>query len=278
MIPDDLRHFLESKRQLAYDTQSSIVGEITLKAFGDLSRSIIRVYPGCQSIPDDPYESLDGTYQVDVFDLIASSDKYSPEGMFCWIPSLELFASIDSEHGDVLAFPKVSWSMVARNPLKYLEAQWDATGYGKRLYPWLHFPFVSEDLGIRLSPYPKTCELHQSSIRTWRDNRHPLFEVIRDADPEEWFAASRDRFPYSGVPASETKTFGCKNCSKLESIWVEKKFDEIPVATVKANAAGFVKCPNCHIHFSAKDQTVFLDGVHHCGQKINVLPFDSGTK
>ncbi|MDM4019529.1 hypothetical protein [Roseiconus lacunae] len=276
MIPDDLTQFLESGRQLTYDTESSIVGAITLKALDDLSHSIIRVFPGCQSITDDPYESLDGTYHIGVVDLIAASNKYSPEGMFCWIPSLKTLASIDSEHGDVIAFPNVSWSMVVRNPLEYLEAQWGVSRAGKRLFPWLHFPYVAEDFDIQLSPYPDSCELHNSSIRKRRNNRHPLFEVIRDTDPEGWFAVARDQFPYAGVPASERKMHSCKQCSKAEYLWVAKMFDEIPSATVKANAAGFVKCPNCETHFYAGDQDVFLDGMHSCGQKINVLSHDAG--
>ncbi|MDE0596569.1 MAG: hypothetical protein OSB65_15110 [Roseibacillus sp.] len=43
--------------------------------------------------------------------------------MPCWSIVLKCFSSIDREHGEILTFPKVTWTAIAKSPIRYLEAQ-----------------------------------------------------------------------------------------------------------------------------------------------------------
>ena len=153
-LPNDLLAFLRVSRQLNYDSQKSEIGRITLKSDVDLSTSTITTFPNCQSIIEDPYSDLDGLYQIDVYDLVAESEHYDTEGLLCWIVAVKRFGCVDPEHGDVLTFPDVTWTMLAKDPLPYLDAQWgDDDGVAQRVLPWLHFPFKIRKTETVLKPY-----------------------------------------------------------------------------------------------------------------------------
>src|SRR5262245_44562610 len=103
-LPCDMLAFLRDGRRLEYDVGASEIGRITLKRDSDLRLSTITTFPGCQSIIFDPYEDLEGLYQIDVYNLVAQSELYDPEGLLCWIVALKQFGCVDPEHGDVITF------------------------------------------------------------------------------------------------------------------------------------------------------------------------------
>jgi len=132
----DLLAFLREGRELEYDVVASEVGTLTHKEVSELSRSTITTFPGCDSIIEDPYEDLeDGEYQIAVYDLVAETEDYDPEGMQCWIIALKCFGSIDPEHGEVLSFPKVTWTAIVKSPIRYLAAQWQDGSGAARVLP-----------------------------------------------------------------------------------------------------------------------------------------------
>jgi hypothetical protein len=274
-LPDDLRDFLLQGGQLDFDPDGSSIGIVKLKSLNDVAESVISTFPGCQSIIDDPYGSLDGTYRIPVCNLIADSENYDPDGLFCWLPKLAAYATVDPEHGDIITFPDATWHMIVASPVDYLDAQWGLSNLGERVLPWLHFPLLLDDESV-VEPYPKTCGIHDAPITRQTKTRHRLFEVFKDADVDEWLKTSRKHFPYAGVPASESELVCCDTCFDTEAKWVTEIESSIPLLDAKKNSGGFVQCPRCIIRFSPNDSAVFADPVHlTCGQKINVLEADA---
>lgn len=95
-LPQDCLGALHSGFQFSFwRLLRSSIGKIKLKRADQLELSKITTFPGCQSILDDPFQRFDGMYHIDIIDLIAESSAYDPEGLFCWIPSLGRFASVD---------------------------------------------------------------------------------------------------------------------------------------------------------------------------------------
>jgi hypothetical protein len=271
-LPDDLLAFLRDGRRLDYDVDSSEIGRITLKRDTDLSVATITTYPGCQSIIDDPYEDMEGLYQIDVCDLVAESEAYETEGLLCWIVSLKRFGSVDPEHGDVVTFPGVTWTELAANPLPYLDAQWDHDGVGVRVLPWLHFPFKFSEVDVVFEPYGPRCPVHGAAVAVQRTSKPVLFDVIRRREPEDWLQNYLTIFPYSGLPVSEDELLCCPDCRAAEDVWVRQVEESISPADVVPNAHGWVQCPCCGIRFLPSDSNVFKNSIHLvCGQKINIV-------
>jgi len=65
--------------------------------------------------------------------LIASAVDYSGDYFLCWLPTLRLFANADVEHREITIFPDVSWTTIAANPSRYLDAQWQTRGWRRLL-------------------------------------------------------------------------------------------------------------------------------------------------
>jgi len=143
-LPEDLLGFLRAGRRLDYDESISQVGYISLKRAADLAVTTIETFPNCQSIIDDPYADLDGLYQIDVYDLVAESERYDAEGLLSWIVALKQFGCVDPEHGDVISFPDLTWTELANDPLRYLDAQWADDHIGLRALPWLLLSFQAQ--------------------------------------------------------------------------------------------------------------------------------------
>lgn len=99
-----------------------------------------------------------------------------------------------------------------------------------------------------------------------------MFDAYLDRDMDAWLIESRESFPWSGIPATETTLLSCSRCFEAEEEWLQQIDDSIPVLDARMNKGGFIQCPNCSNRFSPADQFSFVDGMHtRCGQKINVL-------
>lgn len=273
-LPDDLREFLASGEQLDFDPDESSIGPIKLASLDEVTESVIETFPSLQETIDDPYRPLDGLHQITVCNLIAESEEYDPNGLFCWIPKLSMYGSVDPEHGVIIAFPNTTWSMIAANPVDYLDAQWGLSDLGERMLPWLYFPLKLKD-GSVIEPYPSHCPMHDAPIAKNTRSHHPLFETFRNSNVDRWLETSRGNFPFAGVPASESELLGCDRCFAAEQDWVNGIVASIPIRDAKMNSGGFVACPGCGIRFSPKDSQVFSNSTHlTCGQRINVLEAD----
>lgn len=192
-LPDDLLAFLRAGSELRYDVKGSEIGRIKLKRDVDLDLTTITTFPGCQSIIDDPYDALEGLYQIDVVDLVAEFESYGTEGLLCWIVALQRFGSIDPEHGDVITFPGVTWTELAASPLRYLEAQWNHE-LGERVLPWLHFPFKFSDVDVLLAPYGTQCPVHGVPLAAAPTQKPDLFDIMRCREPDDWLQVNQAEF------------------------------------------------------------------------------------
>lgn len=270
-LPHDLLAFLRAGSQLRYDAKGSEIGRIKLKRDVDLDLTTITTFPGCQSIIDDPYDALEGLYQIDVVDLVAESDSYGTEGLLCWIVALQRFGSIDPEHGDVITFPGITWTELAASPLRHLEAQWNHD-LGERVLPWLHFPFKFSEVDVLLAPYGTQCPVHGVPLAAAPTQKPDLFDIMRCREPDDWLQVNQAEFPCGGVPISEEALLSCPACRAAEDAWTQRIYDSIVPMDATPNAAGAVQCPSCGWRFRPTDANAFIRGIHlRCGQKINVV-------
>lgn len=273
-LPDDLLAFLREGRRLSYDVENSIVGRIKLKDVPDLAVTTIETDPDCQSIIDDPYFNLEGQYQIEVVDLVAESEHYDTEGLLCWIVAMKQFGCVDPEHGDVIAFPGVTWTELAANPLPYLDAQWQGAenDAGIRALPWMHFPFALSEAEITLSPYGAKCPAHDASVDVASGQKSSLFEIVRQIALDKWVDGYQTTFPCSGVPVSEEELLCCPVCRAAEEAWAQDVDSEIVAVNVAPFKPGWLRCPGCDKRFAIRDSGVYSDGYHlTCGQKINIV-------
>ena len=271
-LPSDLLTFLREGRQLEFDIQKSEIGPIQLVNAEDLQPTTIEVFPGCQSIVDDPYEELDGLYFVDVYDLIAEAEHYDPEGLFCYITALNCYGCVDSEHGDVITFPGLNWTQLAASPLPYLDAQWDDTSVGSRELPWLYFPFVLAETGKVIEPYGPVCPQHQVPLGRRTLDAMPSLALIRRIAEDDWIEQQSSTFPCPGVPVEGDVFLYCGRCRAAEDEWA-RQIDKTVVESLDVTPYkdGWVQCPNCSLKFSFRDASVFAHNYHlTCGQKLNI--------
>lgn len=272
-LPEDLLDFLAKGRQLSRTRQTSITGRIELVRPDDLDITTLRVPPGCQSLPDDPYDSLPGHYELKVVDLIADCEEYDPEGLLCWVVSHRMFASTDLEHGDIFVFRDVGWSDIAREPSRYIDVQWNSAGRGAdRVLPWREFPFVIEEDTARVEPYPQCCPIHGARLDHRKADDMSLMKVLQQIDLEGWCAEQQAKFPCAGVPVSDLEWFGCTECGEAAATWMRELFDSLPELAVVQDPNGWVRCPACGYKFSLKDRNVWKNSIHMlCGQRLSVL-------
>jgi hypothetical protein len=272
-LPDDLIAFLSSKSQLEYDSANSSIGQIKLKSLAELRPSTIEIYDGCQEIIDDPYSCLNGIYEVAVVDLVSQSEDYPTEGLLCWIAALHVFGSVDAEHGSVITLPGVLWTEIARNPVQFLDAQWEGhdNPFCKYALPWLHFRFRSKQRGLVIDPPPETCPVHGLRLATTFAQRTRKFEVYRRREIEQWLSKYVQVFPCGGLPISDSEMHCCVKCRSLEDQWGADVERLVVPIDVNVNSHGWTQCPGCGIRFSIHDENRFCDGIHMtCGQKIRI--------
>ncbi len=212
------------------------------------------------------------------YDLVAESEHYDTEGLLCWIVAVKRFGCVDPEHGDVLTFPDVTWTMLAKDPLPYLDAQWgDDDGVAQRVLPWLHFPFKIRKTETVLKPYGSRCEVHGTSLTVQRVPKLPLCDVLRQSvlrrrEMDDWLQSYLTTFPCSGLPVNDDELLCCSDCRAAQHEWMNQIGRAIIPLAARPNAHGWVECPGCGTRFSIADADEFNNGAHlSCGQKIHLL-------
>ena len=150
-LPADLVDFLRAGRQLEYDAQLAEPGQLMLKPLDALT--VREIYsssaeeghpPGENEEPgaglDPHYEDEEkGYYAVPAVDLVAScTGDYPPEGLLFWLPAEQMFGTWDGGHFDLLVFPRTTWTEIAVDPLRYVNAQWSQDPPGYYFAPWTH--------------------------------------------------------------------------------------------------------------------------------------------
>ena len=149
-LPADLVAFLKAGRELEYDPDEAEPGKLIFKALADLKLGEIFYAsqeeghePGVNEEPgggEDPHiDDEEGYYLVPAVNLVAScTGDYPPKALLAWIPDVEMYATWDGGHFEILVFPSTTWAAIASSPLKYVNAQWSDDPPGYYLAPWLH--------------------------------------------------------------------------------------------------------------------------------------------
>jgi hypothetical protein len=125
-LPKELKDFLQSEKQLEYDHSRCEPGKITLKNFNDLE--VGEVWIDSEESPiaqKDPNKEKEGYYSVPAVSLIEDCEGYDPEFILLWLPNEDLFGTWDCDHWDLKIFPKATWNDIVKNPLPYINAQWE---------------------------------------------------------------------------------------------------------------------------------------------------------
>ena len=270
-IPSEVISFLDLVKTLELNFDDSEIGEVKFKSVNQLQTSLVTLFPGSQDIDlDDPYQKFDGLYEVEVIDLIEDAEDYDPSGLFCWIPKLGTFATVDDDHGNVLPFYEFILEDFAQRPFHYLDAGWEWDLSEHCLIPWLHFPFKFSDENLRLEPYKEQCSVHGKILTKNKSGFTDVEKLLQARYFDEWLQ-NKSSFPFSAVPISEQESLKCEDCFKAERKWLDDRDKLDETAEVFVNEHGFVTCPFCSTSFFAKSKMHYANGRHMlCGQKLSL--------
>jgi len=128
-LPQDYIDFLQSGKTLNYNPKICLCGKLELLPLKYLFYSEVYVDSENATFAKfDPHASEYGYYPVPAVDLVASCDRYSPDGILVWLPDQGLFGSWDCDHYDLIIFPGVTWTQIVAAPVKYINSQWYPKG------------------------------------------------------------------------------------------------------------------------------------------------------
>ena len=142
-LPGDLFDFVYSGRQLKYPVKESIPGRLALRGLDELSLGSVWVDSEKAPIDGDPNEGKIGYYTVPAFSLTKKCTGYEPEFLLLWLPTENLYGTWDCDHGHLVVFPDATWSDIVRDPIPFINAQWDANENGAYYFvPWPEYPYT----------------------------------------------------------------------------------------------------------------------------------------
>jgi hypothetical protein len=149
-LPPDLTEFLQSGNQLQYDPSQCEAGPVGLHSLPELSLAnlLVNTY-GTPLEGADPHEGNSG-YLVPAVSLTNSCEDYDPDFLLLWLPTEDLYGNFDTEHGNLLVFPDTTWGDIVKDPVCYLNSQWEPqSGVAVTFQPWPKYKF-SDDETLRL--------------------------------------------------------------------------------------------------------------------------------
>ena len=128
-IPEDLRVFLSKNNHLDYDHNKAECGSTELHSIEDLSVGSIWL------APEDI--NTDGYHEIPAVKLISDCKVYEADYILFWLPNENVYGSWDCDHWSVTIFPDTTWASIVKNPLPYLNAQWQPeAGIGQLYKPY----------------------------------------------------------------------------------------------------------------------------------------------
>lgn len=146
-VPDDLRMFLSSGKQLVYDASQCEAGMIKLKKLQNLQLQNMKVSTKkVKSISeqDDPNKNKSGSYVIPAISLIYECRTYDPLFLLVWLPREKMYGSLGGEGmNELLVFPNTTWADIANNFPLYINAQWrsDYNEVAVDFNPWMKYRF-----------------------------------------------------------------------------------------------------------------------------------------
>ena len=130
-VYSELEAFLKKGLSLKYEISQSECGQLTLKNYSDLTEEIIEVeleedhYSSVEQLKNGPY----GHYKITAVNLIESCQAYFPDHIILWLPHEESFGTFDTDHSRLSIFENIEWSHITKNPLPYINSQWNDHGH-----------------------------------------------------------------------------------------------------------------------------------------------------
>ena len=91
------------------------VGTVTLFAPDELALKMFTIYKK-DGFNKDKFRGVD---------LVKSCKDYDPEGVMVWFPALKVYGQWDCDHHEIIVFPGVTWTDIAKAPKRYFNAQWE---------------------------------------------------------------------------------------------------------------------------------------------------------
>lgn len=169
LIPTDLHEFLKSGRQLEHDVAMSDVGEVRMVNLNQVQLALFSMNcDDTEHCAEDPHREDSGSYLVEGIDLIhESTGGYESAGLLMWLPLDKRYAAWDSSHNKIFVFEEsTQWADIARDPNRYLNAQWDTENSAptSALRPWMHHVYNSQQV-FRKFPIPAQWFVAEQTLR-----------------------------------------------------------------------------------------------------------------
>src|ERR1700754_4020372 len=122
-IPQDLQTFLRKKGQLTCDWKLAQTGRLKLLPLAELRVGSVYAAPRGTL---DPNRRRRGIYRIPAISLIARCERYDPDHLLTFLPLEGRFATFDGDHAVVTVFTDATWTDIGRNPLPYVNANWES--------------------------------------------------------------------------------------------------------------------------------------------------------
>lgn len=159
-LPTDLVGFLAEGRELEYDRWGCEVREVELLSLRGLRLERLPVQTReSRFSAQDPHSGEIGSYLVLGVNLVGETfSAYDPVGILMWLPIEQrygVWSAYDEDRIILLFGPEVTWTHIAADPVRHINAGWPAlypdAAPVEELLPWLSHPFTPERLA---SPQP----------------------------------------------------------------------------------------------------------------------------
>lgn len=125
-IDIELENYLKSDQKLTYDFSKAEPGEVRLCSLDELKPGVVWVSP----------ESGDGYFEIPAVSLTNYCEAYDPEYILLWLPNEQVYGAWDCDHWELIIFEDASWADIARDPVSYINAQWDGRSpLAKKIIP-----------------------------------------------------------------------------------------------------------------------------------------------
>ena len=111
-----LLDFLKSGKKLSYDYEKAEPGFVGLYDIDELREDIIYI--------EGPNKGT-SYYEIPAISLTNENEYYEPEFILLWLPNEQVYGTWDCDHWDLYVFEYTKWQDIEKNPLPYINCQWD---------------------------------------------------------------------------------------------------------------------------------------------------------
>lgn len=118
-LPKEFVNFLKAGKQLSYDPDLCECGKVKLKDYSDLTIGYIYF--------DNTKNGNKSHFAVPAISLLETCEFYNPDFILLWLPNEKMFGTWDEDHWEMKVFENINWSEIIKEPIKFLNTQWDGS-------------------------------------------------------------------------------------------------------------------------------------------------------